>query len=87
VVELAVLAFRRSPPFPAIRRIDDVRVALSLELRLQRTILLQRVEILQEKQPRGLLGVVELTRAQPASWCRMSSMFLKACSNMRRNRR
>jgi hypothetical protein len=60
VVELAVLALRRRPAFPAIRGIEDVGVWLPAESALHRFVLLQAIEVFQEKQPRGLLGVVEL---------------------------
>ena len=63
VVELAVRALRRGPAFPAIRRIENVRVGLPRKRRFIGTVLLQPIEILQEQQPRSLLGVVQLGRA------------------------
>jgi hypothetical protein len=51
-------AFRRSPAFPTIGRLEDEGVALALERGLHRAVLFEGVEVLQEQQPRGLLGVV-----------------------------
>ena len=63
VVELAVLALRRGPALPAVGLVEDVGVLLALQRGLGRLVLLQPVEVLQEQQPRRLLGVVELGRA------------------------
>jgi hypothetical protein len=61
VVELAVLVLRRGPGFPAIGCVKDVAVFLAFEGGLGGLVVLQRVEVFQEEQPGGLLGVVELT--------------------------
>ena len=60
MVELAVLAFGRGPVLPAIGLVEDVGVFLALQLGFVGLVLLQPVEIFQEQQPRGLLGVVQL---------------------------
>ena len=60
VVELAVLALRRGPALPAVGLVEDEGVLLALQRGLRRLVLLQPVEVLQEQQPGGLLGVVEL---------------------------
>ena len=63
MVESSVLGLRRRPFRPAVRGIDDEGIGLALELRQQRAFLLEVVEILQEQNPRSLLGVIELRRA------------------------
>ena len=60
VVDLAVLVLRRGPGFPTVRLVEQVAVFLAFELRFHRLAVFQLVEILQEQQPRGLLGVVQL---------------------------
>jgi len=60
VVEIAVLVLGRGPAFPAIRLIEDVSVFLAVERGLGALVLLKIVEVFQEQQPGGLLGVVEL---------------------------
>ena len=59
VVELAVLVLGRGPAFPAIGLVEDVGVFLALQRGLVGFVLLQAVEVFQEEQPGGLLGVVE----------------------------
>jgi hypothetical protein len=61
VVELAVL-LRRGPRLPAIRCIEDRRVVPAVEDRSVLALRLEVVEVFEEEQPRGLLGVVELGR-------------------------
>ena len=63
VVERAVLALGRGPALPAIGCFEDVGVFLPVERRLGGFVLLQPVEVFQEKQPRGLLGGVQLAGA------------------------
>ena len=46
-----------------MRLVDDEFVGLALKLGLQRALVLEIVEVLQEQHPRRLLGVVELRRA------------------------
>ncbi len=48
------------PAFPAVFFVEQVGVFLPFEGGLIAAILLQTVEILEEQQPGGLLGVVEL---------------------------
>ena len=60
VVELAVLALGRGPAFPAIGLVEDEGVLLAFQRGFVGLVLLQPVEVLQEQQPRGLLGVVQL---------------------------
>ncbi len=60
VVELAVLALRRGPALPAVGLVEDEGVFLALERGFVGLVLLQAVEVFQEEEPGGLLGVVEL---------------------------
>ena len=62
VVELAVLGLRRGPGLPAVGLGDDRRVVLPSSSASSRRSLLEIVEVLEEQQPRGLLGIVELGR-------------------------
>ena len=59
VVELAVLALGRGPAFPAVGLVEDEGVFLALQRGFVGLVLLQTVEVFQEQQPGGLLGVVE----------------------------
>jgi hypothetical protein len=70
VVNLAVLAPRRGPEFPAVSRIENVGVFLAAERGLGGFVLLQGVEVFQEEQPGGLLGAKSV-RLLP--WMRPSS--------------
>ena len=63
VVELAVLALWRGPAFPAIGLVEDEGVFLALQRGFVGLVLLQTVEVFQEQEPGGLLGVVEFGRA------------------------
>ena len=63
VIQRAVFALRRGPAFPPVRLVENEAVALALQLGLVRLVLLQRVEIFQEQEPGGLLGIVQLGRA------------------------
>ena len=60
VVELAVLALGRGPGFPAVGLVEDVGVFLAVQRGFGGFVLLQAVEVFQEEEPGGLLGVVEL---------------------------
>jgi hypothetical protein len=60
VVQLAVFALRRGPALPAIWLLENEAVFLAVQLRFDGFVLLERVEILQEEKPGGLLDVVEL---------------------------
>ena len=60
VVELAVLALRRGPRLPAVGLVEDEGVLLALQRGFVGLVLLQAVEVFQEQEPGGLLGVVEL---------------------------
>ena len=57
---LPSLVFGRRPGFPAIGLVEDVGVFLALERGLVGAVLLEPVEVLQEEEPRRLLGVIEL---------------------------
>ena len=59
VVDLAVLALGRGPAFPAIGLVEDVGVFLAFQRGFVGLVLLQPVEVFQEQQPGGLLGVIE----------------------------
>ena len=63
VIELAVFPFGRGPAFPAVVFVQDETVALPLQLGFVCPILLQPIEVLEEQQPGGLLGIVQLGRA------------------------
>lgn len=60
VVDLAVLVFGRGPAFPAICRVQNVAVGLAFKRGFGRLVPLQPVEVFEEQQPRGLLGVIQL---------------------------
>ena len=62
VVYPAVPTLGRGPGSPAIRPFEYVYVFLAPESRRSGLVLLERVEIFQEEQPGGLLGVIEFTR-------------------------
>ena len=51
VVDFADRVFRRGPTLPAIGRLEDVAVALALELCLRRLVVLEGVEVLEKEQP------------------------------------
>lgn len=59
VIDFAVFAFRRRPGFPAERLFEQVGVFLAVELGFGGTVFVERVEVLQEENPGGLLRVVE----------------------------
>jgi predicted exporter len=50
VVELAMLALRRSPSLPAIGLVQNIGIFLAIELRLHGPLLFQAVEVFQERQ-------------------------------------
>ena len=60
VVELAGRVLGRRPVVPAVGLVEDVGVGAALERGLVGAVLLEPVEVLQEEEPRRLLGVVEL---------------------------
>jgi hypothetical protein len=60
VVDLAVLALRCGPFIPAIAPVEDIAVFPAIQPRLGRLVLLQPVQVFQEQQPGGLLGVIQL---------------------------
>ena len=60
VVQLAVLTLGRCPRTPTIGTIEDASVLPAFKRGLGALVLLKIVEILQEQQPGGLLGVVKL---------------------------
>ena len=82
VINLAILASRCGPFAPAVWLVEDEGVLLSLQRSFIGSILLQAVQVFQEEEPRGLLGVVEFGGAA-CFFRRTSSIFLKACSTLR----
>ncbi|HZV88589.1 MAG TPA: hypothetical protein VFF95_13650 [Candidatus Binatus sp.] len=65
VVNLAVAvraagSFGSGPSFPAIGLLEEESVLFALELGFRGALLLERFEVLEEEEPGGLLGVVEL---------------------------
>lgn len=62
-INLAVLALRRRPRFPAVRFIEGVGVALTVEGGFGGLVVFEGVEVFQEEQPRGLLSVIEFAGA------------------------
>ena len=60
VVDLAVLALGRGPVLPAVGLVEDEGVLLALQRGLIGLVLLQPVEVLEEQEPGGLLGVIQL---------------------------
>lgn len=63
MIELAVGIFRSSSTFPAILRIKNVVVSFAFQQGLGDFAPLQPIQILEEQQPRGLLGIVKLAGA------------------------
>jgi hypothetical protein len=66
VVDPAVLApgdARRGPRLPAVWLVEDVGVLLAGEGGLGGLVVFEGVEVLQEEQPGGLLGVIEFAGA------------------------
>ena len=63
VVDLAVLALGRGPRLPAVGSVEDVGVFFAVECGFGGLIAFEGVEVFQEEQPRGLLGVVEFAGA------------------------
>ena len=60
MVNAAVGGLRGRPLRPAVGFVDQVGVRLPDELGFHRPFLLQVIEVFQEEQPGGLLGVIEL---------------------------
>ena len=60
VDRLAVGLLRRGPRVPAVGLGQDVVVLLAVQLGLGGFVLLEAVEVFEEQQPGGLLGVIEL---------------------------
>ena len=63
VVDLAVLALGRGPRFPAVGFVEDVGVFLAVEGGFGGLVVFEGVEVFQEEQPGGLLGVIEFAGA------------------------
>ena len=59
-IDLAVLAPGRGPRVPAIGPVEDEGVLLAVQRGFVGFVLLQRVQVFQEEEPRGLFGVVQL---------------------------
>ena len=60
MIELAVLAFGRSPYFPSIWLVEDEFVLPVVQSRLGSSVFFKAVKIFQKQEPRGLLGIIEL---------------------------
>jgi hypothetical protein len=60
VVRLAVLAPGGGPRLPAIGPVEDEGVLLAFQRGFVGLVLLQPVQIFEEEEPRGLLGVIQL---------------------------
>ena len=63
VVDLAVLALGRGPRFPAVGFVEEVGVFPAVEGGFGGLVVFEGVEVFQEEQPGGLLGVVEFAGA------------------------
>jgi len=63
VVGLAGCGLWRGPTFPTVGRIEDEAVLLAFERSFGGLVLLHRVEVFEEEQPRALLGVVQFAGA------------------------
>ncbi len=59
VVELTILALGGGPGFPAVGLVEEVSVSLPVQRGFIGAVLLQAVEVFQEKEPGGLLGVIQ----------------------------
>jgi hypothetical protein len=63
VVDLAILALGRGPAFPTVVFIEDEGVLLPVQPGLHRFLLFHLIEVFEEEEPRGLLGVIQFSRA------------------------
>ena len=63
VVGLAVLVLRRSPAFPLVLLFQQESVRPAFQVGHHRLVALQRVQVFEEQQPGGLLGVVQFAGA------------------------
>lgn len=63
MIELAVLPLGRDPAFPAKIFVENETIFLTLQLGFVSLVLFQPIEILQKKEPGGLLGIVQLSGA------------------------
>ena len=63
VIDLAVFALERGPRFPAVGLVEDVGVFFTVEGGFGGFVVFEGVEVFQEEQPGGLLGVVEFAGA------------------------
>ena len=66
VVKLAILALVRSPARPAVGLVEDVAVFPAVERGLGGFVIFEAVEVFQEEQLRGLLGVFQDAATFPA---------------------
>ena len=60
VIELAGLVLRRGPAIPTVGLVNDVAVFPAFQPGHGGFPLLKGIEVFQEEQPRGLLGLVQL---------------------------
>jgi hypothetical protein len=58
VIQLAEVIFGGGPGFPAIRWIEDEGVRLTVECGFVGFVLFEAVQVFQEEEPGGLLGVI-----------------------------
>ena len=63
VVDLPIGCLGRGPRLPAVRRVEDGGVFPAVEGGFGRLVVFEGVEVFEEEQPGGLLGVVELAGA------------------------
>jgi hypothetical protein len=87
VVDLAVHALRRGPRFPAVGFIEDVGVFLAVEGGFGGLVVLQGVEVFQEQEPGGLLGVIQFAGATGVFPEHVVDIFEGLFEHWSRNRR
>jgi hypothetical protein len=60
VIQLAAGVLRRRPAAPTVGLLQDGRIAAALQGGHGGPVVFEAVEVLEEQQPGGLLGVIEL---------------------------
>ena len=63
VVEFAIPAFWGGPGLPSIRFFENVGVSFPVQFGFGSFVLLESIEVFEEKQPRRLLRVIQFRRA------------------------
>jgi hypothetical protein len=81
VVNLAVFVLRRGPDLPLVGLFEDERVFFAFEGGFVGLVVFQFVEVFEEEEPGGLLGVVEFGSAS-RFFAQDVVDILEACSNM-----